>query len=56
MGRAWVQLPFPALWMLREKQKKMVCREEDGTRGEAERRDHMVPETEKPGSFSAIFE
>ena len=56
MGIAWVQLPFPVLWMLIEKQKKMICREEDGTCSEAERRDHMVPEREKLGSFSAIFE
>lgn len=40
LKRAWRQLLFLGLWVLMEKQKKMICREEEGTHGEAEKRDH----------------
>lgn len=45
MGKAWIEL-FSVLWIPIKKQKKMVCREEDGMCREKQRGDHVAPERE----------
>lgn len=45
MGRACRQLLFPGLWMLTEKQKMIICREEEGLT-EKQRKETRWPQRE----------